>query len=442
MGDPGSAPAQSATSGGPAGVADIPAFLLSLSDDDLRRFSAVYEIREEIGTCVIPPTLQAKVCQWFARPGEELPAVLHRVARQPVVAVFNRQTCEEARCNGLRTGRPQTIRADAAASAEAALEALYAATDSRDACDFCAWEERTVADVWGRVVSPLGCATAANMGKVGAHHGMVLLPAHHPIRSLVHPQSGATLLCDILATAHEWCQRSIRHQCAQREPPEPPHGAAATGPLSAPGTTAWHSLLFWNAGLGSGASQPHGHVQLLVRPGHAPGRAETQLRAAAAHWEETGRDYLDDVLWCHQQLRLAVPVAVPSSVEGEASTMAAAFVVVPLTPLASHELWAVGRTLRDVAHALHVITRVLREHFHARCFNVGCLLPGSDGPDGSSEWILARVMDRTSQPTSTGSLYGIGIGAGELYGAVVEDSDLYATRDAVLRIVAQSCSTL
>lgn len=41
-------------------------------------------------------------------------------------------------------------------------------------------QERTVADAWGRVVSPLGCATAANVGKVGALHGMVLLPVHRP----------------------------------------------------------------------------------------------------------------------------------------------------------------------------------------------------------------------------------------------------------------------
>ena len=78
--------------------------------------------------------------------------------------------------------------------------------------------------------------TASNLFKYCQPcHGLVLLKKHHPLRFTL-PE-----LADLLAAAEGWFQR-----------------AAAAHPA------ARHPFLLWNCGARAGASQFHGHAQVLL----------------------------------------------------------------------------------------------------------------------------------------------------------------------------------
>ena len=51
---------------------------------------------------------------------------------------------------------------------------------SEDGCDFCNYEERTAADVWGRIESKL-CYTASNVAKYQGYHTLVVARQHSPL---------------------------------------------------------------------------------------------------------------------------------------------------------------------------------------------------------------------------------------------------------------------
>jgi len=169
----------------------------------------MYEVTEEAAECIIPPLLVPKVAHWFGGPGKDHVTAVAHGEHQRVITSRNRWTFEEAHCNALRANRPQASACDTAVNAQKALEEVYAASASPEVCDFCAAEERTCCEPWGRLRGPSGCVTASNVGKVARHHGLVILPSHHPIEPLLDPRSGASLIAEVLTLAAEWCRRSV-----------------------------------------------------------------------------------------------------------------------------------------------------------------------------------------------------------------------------------------
>jgi hypothetical protein len=115
-----------------------------------------------------------------------------------------------------------------------------------------------------------------------------------------------------------------------------------------------------------------------------------------------------------------------------------------MTPLVSHELIVLGKSLTDVGRGLHLAMRTLRGGFEARAMSVACSLPplrptaaasgektaapSGGGPAAAAAgegggWIAARVMDRTDKPTAGGSKFGTMLATWELYGPAVDDVD-------------------
>jgi len=381
-------------------ILDLPALIDSLPKDQKARFTALYSAAVETGTCTVPPPLLPSVERWFGRDG------LDRVQTQRVVSILNQATCEEARFNALRAGRPQprTGASDAAALAKAADEALYEATCGAS-CDFCAPEQRTAADRFGRVYGRAGCVTACNLAKAAGDHALVLAPEHHPLRAARQQ----AVVVDVIQTAQRWAVKAVQ----------------ARGPVGN-GAEDWHPTLLWNCGMGSGASQPHAHAQVILTYGRHPGRAELLRRAGDAHTLRYGRGYWTDVQWCHR-------------IAGLVTDYQGAVITPNMTPCGHRELLVFGRDAEILGKGIYAAGEVLMRRFGARCWNVGATLSPVDihAEPHPGSTLVARVVDRTDKPDAAGGVYATSFASFELYGPVVESVDAVETAEAVAEVVQE-----
>ena len=327
-----------ACSGAPAAVAaplpsifGVPGMIESLGGADADRWHSIFATELLSGdACSVPISFLPKVTSWFGQATDADPAAsaLKRVQQQQILRLTNLLTCETACYNSLRVGRPQILNPDATSEYTSTLEKLYRDSNNPEKCDFCAYRERTAADAWGRVEGAHGCVSASNCAKAAGDHAVIILPGHHPLEGV-----SSEIVTDVLQTAQSWAQRTVDHN----------HSLQA-GDVQVSQSAVFFPMLLWNAGLGSGATMPHGHAQAFVSEGRMSGRAEITRRAAATHQLETGRDYYDDLLRCHILAGLAVPV---HSTAGGIAEPPTAYVLASLTPVASTEMLILGRTLPD-----------------------------------------------------------------------------------------------
>jgi hypothetical protein len=191
-------------------------------------FHAIYDVREEKAVCVAPASLAVKY------------GVEERNS-QSVVTVQNRFTRQRTFWNAQRTAKPQSFVAAGKADDP---------TSGR-ICDFCSFQTLTATDTWGRVENE-HCVTASNLFKITRNHGLVLFKHHEPLEFSLEQ------LSSLLVAAQQWV-----------------HNTHAACP------EALHPLLMWNSGPRSGASQYHGHAQVMLTDAALPD-IERRLAAAVA----------------------------------------------------------------------------------------------------------------------------------------------------------------
>ena len=191
-------------------------------------FHTIYDVREEKAVCLAPATLATKY------------GVEERNS-QSVVTVQNRFTRQRTFWNAQRTAKPQSF---------AAAAKLEDPTSGRG-CDFCSFQTLTATDTWGRVENE-HCVTASNLFKITRNHGLVLFKHHEPLAFSLEQLGG------LLDAAQKWV-----------------HNTHAACP------EALHPLLMWNSGPRSGASQYHGHAQMVLTETPLPDLERRQAAALA-----------------------------------------------------------------------------------------------------------------------------------------------------------------
>ena len=237
---------------------------------------------------------------------------------------------------------PQTFKAAAAA----ALEDPTAGCE----CDFCLWRDYTAADGFGRVENE-HAVTASNLFKITGHHGLVLFKHHAPLE-FTAPQLGG-----LLSAAQGWV-----------------HAAHAATPAAA------HPLLLWNALPRSGASQFHGHAQVVMsEAGPLPDVARRDAAAAsysAAHPARAGR-YAADLAAGHAALGLHRALGL----DGELAVCYAS-----VAPLKDCEVTVHGASAASPAFVLllHLALRTLLDRCGVVSFNAAVeglsLAPADSAP--------------------------------------------------------------
>eukprot|EP01134_Creolimax_fragrantissima_P003186 CFRG3186T1 len=231
-----------------------------------KAFCRIFCLEVSHGQQIIPPEFHARVAKWFAMDGDVDDSVaINRTQNQKIVRVLNLWTFDQAVYNPLRQLRPIMT---------GGLEVEGDSPHEVENCDFCQPLKYTGEDPWGRIYRNT-CMTGSNVAKSGPCHSLVVFTRHSPLAL----QQG--LIEDIVSLSEEWFFRANMHN-----------------PL------AVFPTLTWNCQAKAGASQPHGHAQLLLEE-NSPFATYARLRDVATRYKEVNNsDYFSDLVDIHTELKL------------------------------------------------------------------------------------------------------------------------------------------
>ncbi len=240
-------------------ITSIKEYLEALKDEYPRlhrTFKVIYEVTSSEGSLKIPE----EMLNLFDA------AFLESARKQRVISIYNKWTGEGALFNSMRLRKPvhHHTRGD---------DHLKMLMDT-SGCDFCSPETRTPEDVFGRIRGEHSI-TASNIAKYDAWSGLLIFKNHNPL------QFNLNELSDYLKTSSRWFKE-----------------AEAVSGFNYP-------LIIWNCLPRAGASQVHGHMQLLL--GQRPyARIGLLDRVAGIYRARYGSSYHEDVFRVHEALGLGI----------------------------------------------------------------------------------------------------------------------------------------
>lgn len=270
---------------------------------------------------------------------------------QNLISVRNRVLSDVAWFNADRVRKPQNFKKKKSENVSVATKP--------ESCDFCKWPSLTASDTFGRIEGK-HAVSASNLFKyVAPMQGLVLFKHHEPLE-FTYEQ-----LSDLLDVAHRWFAQS--YNICKLEYPEVDRDAL-------------HPLLVWNALGRAGASQYHGHAQLMLSS--VPFPDEEKMQAVLQHYD--GK-YFDDLVDAHECIGL---------VRKEES----ALMFPSVCPLKDGEILVHGSSLgsRDFHRMVYIALRALIDELGSCSFNIGIMemrqkdekCHPMDGP------IFARIVSR------------------------------------------------
>lgn len=342
----------------------------------------IYSFYFSSGTLKIPLSFENKIQEYFGNRNakgeiiETINQVISRIKTQKIVKTFNKWTGEGALFNSLRTSRPGMSRQNI----EKEREQLNKLVDeSLGRCDFCKPEKYTPEDVFGRVVGDHSI-TASNVAKYDVWSGLVIFRKHHPLDFNLNEIS------DYINTAYNWFQEVYKVDKQYKFP-----------------------FFVWNCLYKAGASQVHGHAQVLMTQQIPYAKIEGMKVAIEKYKESINGDYIKDMVTAHRSLGLAHSM-------GEINILAI------ITPTKEKEVIIISPDSPSESNkAKEIIYNTLRcfiDVMGVQSFNFSISGPSMDG-EYDIPYIM-RLVDRGSlfKPTSD-------IGGMELFGSVVVGDDPY-----------------
>jgi hypothetical protein len=354
-------------------ITDLPALIKDLPPEDRALAEAIFDVSVTTGRLDPPEAMRA----WIEDSFGSVDAVLE----QRIVKVTNRVTLQGTLFNGLRASRPL----DTGVSVDLEREIEATAGDP-----FCHPEERTPADVFGRVRGE-HCITASNVAKYDGFHGVIVFDDHNPLH--LTPEK----VSDYISVGLEWGRRALESDPEARYP-----------------------FLMWNCLWRAGGSIIHGHAQVTATRGAHYPRVEHLRRVAAAYIAEHGSSYFEDLHRVHDSLGLVIPS------EGDALAFAS------LSPIKEKELVVIGESPEDGAlqRTVGALLQGYVRSLGVRAFNVAFYMPplAPVDEDWSGFPTVVYLVDRGSPANHTSD-----IGAMELYAAPVVASDPFRVADILRR---------
>jgi hypothetical protein len=350
-------------------IVDIERAVSELLNDRRELFHRLFHVSSSVGRLDPPEHMWRWIAKYFGS--------VEAVTEQKVVKITNRWTLDGSLFNELRARRPL----------EARIPVDLADEIARTAPDpFCEPEFNTPADTFGRIHGK-HVVTASNIAKYDGFHGVVIFNEHDPLAFTSESVS------DAFDVAGQWFARS--------------HAADSA---------AVYPLIMWNCLWKSGASIPHGHLQLSLTKGMHYGEIERVRRVTEAYRQQTGAEYFDDLYRAHAALGLG-------------SERDGVRVMASLTPIKEKECIVIGRAL-DAAfiRTLYETLNCLTDHLSVVSFNlVVWQRPMAEVEEDWSNFpIVARIVDRGDPLNRTADF-----GAMELYAASVVSSDPFRVAAAL-----------
>jgi hypothetical protein len=350
-------------------IVDLDSAVNDLQTEHRELFERLYAVSATVGRLEPPEHMRRWIDKYFGG--------LDAVSEQKVIKVTNRRTLEGSLFNELRARRPL----------EARIPADLADEIARTAPDpFCEPELNTPADTFGRVRGATAI-TASNIAKYDGFHGVVIFSEHDPLsftRGSVQ---------EAISISREWFER-----------------------CHAEDARAVYPLIMWNCLWKSGASIPHGHMQVSLSRDMHYGQIERQRRTTVDYRREFGSNFYDDTFAVHEALGLGARI---NGVR----------VMANLTPRKEKECLLVGDALDDTfVSALYEVLHCLTDVLNVVSFNLVVWMPPliDTGEDWSEFPIVVRMVDRGDPLNRTADF-----GAMELYAASVVSSDPFRVADAL-----------
>jgi hypothetical protein len=350
-------------------ITDLASLIESLPLEEQALAGRIFDVIPTIGRLEVPEGMRGWVEKNFGS--------VEAVREQKIVRVTNRVTLAGTLFNELRASRPFDV------AGEGGMDLVHREIEETRGDPFCAPEEGTPADVFGRVRGDHSI-TASNVAKYDGFHGLVVFDDHDPL--FFTPEK----VDDHISVALEWIQRAQRADSEAKYP-----------------------FLMWNCLWRAGSSVVHGHAQVTAAKGSHYPKVERLRRAALGYRSAYGSDYFSDLFEVHKALGLAFPPSSGSPVDvcGFAS----------LTPAKEKEVVLLGPDLGEHMRRLlaSVLSRYTRQ-LGVSSFNVAFYLRPSaaTGEDWSSFPVVIHVVDRGDPANRTSDM-----GAMELYAAPVVSSD-------------------
>jgi hypothetical protein len=342
-------------------VIDLERIVSDLPDDHRRVFERLYHVSPTIGRLNPPEHMRRWIDKYFGN--------VDSVSEQKVIKVTNRWTLEGSLFNELRARRPL----------EARIPADLAEEIARTAPDpFCEPELNTPEDSFGRIRGRHSI-TASNIAKYDGFHGVVIFEEHDPLAFT------AESVQDAIDVSKRWFA-----ECHAID------------------DEAVYPLVMWNCLWKSGASIPHGHMQVSLTRGMHYGQIERQRRVADGYRREHGGNYHDDVFAVHEALGLGF-------------YHKGVRVLASLTPRKEKECVLLGNALDEqFVEALYDVLNTLTDELNVVSFNLVIWHPPLE--ETEEDWsdfpVIARMVDRGDPLNRTADF-----GAMELYAASVVSSD-------------------
>jgi hypothetical protein len=326
------------------------------------RFDRIFTVSTETGELRLPPGLEP----WVQKQFGSIEPVLH----QKIVRLTNRVTGEESFFNGLRRSRP------ADGPAPDSLQDELAKASQNDI--FRSPLEDTAEDVFGRVKGKF-CVTASNVAKNDAFHGVVIFNDLNPLDFTLDK------VIDYIDTGMEWGYQM------QRSKPD-----------------ARYFLFFWNCLWRAGASQSHGHAQVLLTTGSHYTKIERLRLDALKYRQKYNSNYFEDLFDVHRSLGCAI--------EKDGIRILSC-----LTPQKYNEVMIISEAL-DLQFKVRIydMLALFRDKLNVTSFNFGMLTPPLAQTEESWEGFpfIARIMDRGGYDSRMSDVGGF-----EIFGASMVISD-------------------
>lgn len=340
----------------------------------------IFKFDSQIGYQVIPDSFQKKVLDYFGRRDasgniiEPLEEVVERIEKQKIIKITNRWTGESTLFNSLRADRPGIKGADLEKEKKYVLQLIQ---KSEEGCDFCQAEKYTPEDVFGRIKGKYSI-TAANIAKYDVWSSLVIFKDHDPLNFSLDEFD------DYLKTSFTWFEAVYNHHPQFIFP-----------------------FFIWNCMPRAGASQIHGHCQMLMSK-EPYGGVETLMKAGHDYKKKVGADYFNDLYQVHHSLGL--------SHENEDTHFFA-----NITPLKEKEVVIISKNPFKDFQSKKTIFKILRcfiDVMGVFSFNLSISCPSLNKKEKFP--YIIRIVDRGSLLKSTADMGGM-----ELYGSSVVADDPY-----------------
>lgn len=344
-------------------------------------FKRIYHVYFGIGSMKIPSTLKNKIYENFRQKDEqgkfETPEkTLLRIENQKIVKTYNKWTGQGALFNYLRTNRPGMGKNNLD---EQKIELSNIIKDSKKDCDFCHPQIFTPEDDFGRICGKYSL-TAANLAKYDVWSSLVIFNKHNPLEFSLEE------LSDYIETAFNWFDRVFQYDNTYKFP-----------------------FFVWNCLYKAGASQIHGHAQILMTNSISYAKMESLHQIQTEYQTDYQTNYFQDLYKIHDLLGLAFKV---EDVKLYAS----------ITPAKEKEIIIIpSKAPNHSESAKNVIFNTLRffiDVLGVHSYNLSIYCPPMDQEYDFP--YLIKIVDRGSifRPTAD-------IGGMELFGSTVVADDPY-----------------